>query len=63
MAGMTAPCVWCGEELICGGRGWIHASTGETYITRVDPDGVQRDDHCALPDLGKARMLYGGRAR
>jgi hypothetical protein len=47
---MIGTCLWCGGKLyFIPSRGWIHASTGTAYITRKDPDGVERDDHCALP--------------
>jgi hypothetical protein len=42
-------CVWCGEPLKFEvGRGWFHQD-GQLYQRRMDPDGVERDDHCALP--------------
>ena len=25
-------------------------SNGQVYRTRIDPDGVERDDHCATPN-------------
>lgn len=47
---MSATCLWCRKELrFVIGHGWVHADTGTIYITRVDADGVERDDHCALP--------------
>lgn len=43
-------CVWCREPLrFQPGRGYVHQD-GALYRTRLDPDGVERDDHCALPD-------------
>ena len=45
-------CVWCTGELwfdpLRGG--WVHAATGKLYVTRIDRDGREVDDHCALPE-------------
>jgi hypothetical protein len=42
-------CRWCGESLrFERGRGWVHGD-GKLYKTRVDADGIERDDHVALP--------------
>lgn len=53
-------CVWCGKRLrfITGiaGYGWVHDETGQTYTTRVDADGIERDDHCALPKADGNRV-------
>ena len=45
-------CHWCHKRLRFDPQrgGWVHAATGKLYVTRIDPDGVERDDHCALPD-------------
>ena len=49
---MRRHCVWCDGWLrYVAGKGWVHESTGTVYVTRKDPDGVTRDDHCALPRL------------
>lgn len=45
-------CVWCRKPLrFAAGLGWIHEASGKLYETRIDADGVERDDHCALPML------------
>lgn len=42
-------CVWCGEPLRwIPSHGWVHLD-GKLYRTKLGPDGVERDDHCALP--------------
>jgi hypothetical protein len=42
-------CRWCGEPLrFERGRGWVHGD-GKVYKTRVDADGIERDDHVAFP--------------
>jgi len=41
-------CQWCKEPLRYEpGRGWVHLD-GNVYVTKIDSDGVERDDHCAL---------------
>lgn len=46
---MKARCVWCNQILTFhAGHGWLHPD-GKLYVTRADDDGVERDDHCALP--------------
>ena len=41
-------CRWCGETLrFERGRGWVHLD-GKLVRTRLDPDGIERDDHVAL---------------
>ena len=41
-------CVWCEKELrFDSAKGWVHLD-GQLYKT-VIIDGVERDDHCALP--------------
>jgi hypothetical protein len=44
-------CHWCGKEVVFDHSrgGWIHRATGKLYATRRDADGIERDDHCALP--------------
>jgi len=45
-------CMWCEEELrFEPGRGWVHLN-GQMYKTLI-VDGVERDDHCALPKAQK----------
>ena len=42
-------CRWCGETLrFERGRGWVHGD-GKLVKTRLDPDGIERDDHVAFP--------------
>ena len=42
-------CRWCGETLrFERGRGWVHLD-GRLVRTRLDPDGIERDDHVAFP--------------
>ena len=42
-------CVWCKQPLRWEpGKGYVHMD-GKLYATRIDDDGVERDDHCALP--------------
>ena len=45
-------CLWCHRELCFDQErgGWIHRASGRLYATRVDADGVERDDHAALPE-------------
>ncbi len=45
-------CHWCRQELRFDPArgGWVHAATGKLYEARLDPDGLERDDHCALPE-------------
>ena len=45
-------CVWCRKDLRFDSSrgGWVHAASGKLYETRRDPDGIERDDHCALPE-------------
>lgn len=48
-------CLWCRHPMrFEPTRGWVHADTGQLYVTRIDPDGVQRDDHCGLAVPEKA---------
>lgn len=44
-------CLWCSKPLRfeADRGGWIHAASGNLYETRIDDDGIERDDHCALP--------------
>lgn len=43
-------CQWCNQVLrFDPNNGWVHTTTGTLYLTRVDADGIERDDHCALP--------------
>lgn len=45
--------VWCREPLrFVAGQGYAHKDW-TLYRTRIDPDGVERDDHRALPDRSK----------
>lgn len=37
--------------------GWVHEATGKTYATVVGPDGVERDDHCGIPDWSEAGAI------
>ncbi len=46
-------CVWCKEPLqFKVGKGWVHTD-GSFRRTRIDADGVERDDHAALPNLAE----------
>lgn len=52
-------CVWCREPLrFVSGRGYVHQD-GALYRTRLDADGVERDDHCALPNWSERREEEG----
>lgn len=47
-------CVWCNRLLRYDPMiGWVHADTGKLYVTTIGSDGVERDDHCALPKLSQ----------
>ena len=42
-------CLWCARPMRFDPKnGWVHADTGKLYVTRVDADGVVRDDHCGI---------------
>ena len=45
-------CVWCRKELRFepSRGGWVHAASGKLYETWRDANGVERDDHSALPE-------------
>jgi len=50
-------CAWCELPLRFElGRGWVHID-GKLYRTRIDDDGVERDDHCASPDLSRTPWI------
>mgnify|MGYP001570325284 FL=1 len=54
-------CVWCREPLVHRpGEPWVHEATGRLYLTFVDADGRERDDHCALPDWSDSGALPQG---
>ena len=44
-------CLHCGETIVFGPP-WQHVSDGSCLRTRIDADGIERDDHYATPDYG-----------